>query len=129
MTDNPTREEMETARHAIAAMIGKVESAKEKFAPGTSQHTLQKNRLEALSIASSLISKELGESGTQDYAAEDLEKALAPIASLISKSEKAQGKLAPGPWHHTMLGKNIKAFSIALPLLTKTLREDNHGKG
>lgn len=57
------------------------------------------------------------------YTKEDLEKALAPIASLISKSEKALEKLAQGTWQHTMLTNNLKALYIASPLLRKALSE------
>jgi hypothetical protein len=97
---------------------------------GTSQHTLQTNRLKALAIASSLISKELSEGEvTEYYVKDDLERALAPIASLISKSEKAQQKLVPGTWQHTMLGNNLKALYIASPLLTKALSEISASKG
>jgi hypothetical protein len=42
-----------------------------------------------------------------------------PIGSLISKSEKAQRKLTPGTWQHTMLRDNIKALRIALVLLER----------
>ncbi|MCK9526572.1 MAG: hypothetical protein M0R49_11695 [Limnochordia bacterium] len=80
-----TEDAMEEALHAIASMISRSEKAGEKFAQGTSQHTLQKNRFRALNIASLLISKELGGSNAGDYyIEEDLEKALAPINSLIS---------------------------------------------
>lgn len=62
-----------------------------------------------------------------DFTKEDLEKALAPIASLISKSEKAQSKVAQDTWQHTMLSSNLKALYIASPLLTKALSEiENH---
>jgi hypothetical protein len=52
-----------------------------------------------------------------DYTAEELQAARAPIASLLSKSEKAQQKLAPGTWQHAMLRDNIKALRIGLALL------------
>jgi hypothetical protein len=127
--DDFKKKDMEEALRAISSMISRTEKAKEKFAQGTSQHTLQKNRLKALNIASSLISKELAESNVMDYyTKEDLEKALSPIASLISKSEKAQEKLAQGTWQHTMLGNNLKALYIASPLLTKALSEISAGK-
>ncbi|MGI6317840.1 MAG: hypothetical protein ACOX1J_03785 [Dethiobacteria bacterium] len=45
-----TKEDMEEALRAITSMISKTEKAEEKFAQGTSQHTLQKNRLKALNI-------------------------------------------------------------------------------
>lgn len=121
-----TKKDLEEALQAIASMIGRTESAKGKFAQGTSQYTLQKNRLKALHIASSLISKELTKSGAVDcYTEEELKNALAPIASLMSKSEKAQAKLAQGTWQHTMLNHNLKALHMALPLLTKALSEIN----
>lgn len=121
MDDFP-KKDMEEALRAITSMIGRTEKAKEKFVQGTSQHTLQKNRLKALHIASSLISKGLAESDAVDcYTEEDLKNALAPITSLISKTEKAREKLAQGTWQHTMLSNNLKALHIALPLLTKAL--------
>lgn len=48
-----------------------------------------------------------------------LQKALRPIVSLISKSEKAQQKLVPGTWQHTMLQDNLKALRIAAALMSK----------
>ncbi|AGA68237.1 hypothetical protein Desdi_0710 [Desulfitobacterium dichloroeliminans LMG P-21439] len=125
--DDFTKKDMEEALRAITLMISKTKNTKEKFVQGTSQHTLQKNRLKALNIASSLISKELAESDVMDYyTKEDLENALAPIASLISKSEKANEKLAQGTWQHTMLSNNIKALYIASPLLMKALSESHN---
>lgn len=106
-------------------MISRTENAKTKFAAGTSQHTLQANRLKALHIASSLLSKQLTGGETVDYTKEDLKKAIAPLASLISKSEKAQEKFKEGSWQHTMLSKNLKALHIASPLLTKALSAIN----
>lgn len=124
--DDFVEKELEEAREAISSMIARTEKAKEKFAQGTSQYTLQKNRLHALRIASSLISKGFAESDAMErYTDEDLKDALAPITSLISKSEKAQAKLTQGTWQHTMLSNNLKALHIALPLLTKALNDIN----
>jgi hypothetical protein len=121
--NNVTKDELEAAFGIIASMINKTEKAKEKFTQGTSQHTLQKNRLNALTIVSSLISKELAESDVPDYYKQELGKALSPIASLISKSEKARNKLKQGTWQHTILSNNLKALHLASPLLTKALNE------
>ncbi|MDF3005630.1 MAG: hypothetical protein K0S22_2102 [Oscillospiraceae bacterium] len=124
--DDFIEKDLEEALQAITSMISRTEKAKEKFAQGTSQHTLQKNRLKALHIASSLISKGLADSDAVDcYTEEDLKNALAPITSLISKSEKAQAKLAQSTWQHTMLKNNLKALNMALPLLAKALSEIN----
>jgi len=118
--DDFKKNDLEEALQAIASMISR--TGKAKFAHGTSQHTLQTNRLKALNIASSLIANELKES-TSVYTKDDLEKAVVPLASLISKSEKARAKLAHGTWQHTMLSNNLEALYIALPLLKKALNE------
>ena len=47
-----------------------------------------------------------------------LPEALRPLASLISKSEKAQQKLASGSWQHTMMRDNLRALRLALGLMT-----------
>ena len=54
-----------------------------------------------------------------NYSTAELQEALRPIASLISKTEKAQQKLAPGTWQHTMLRDNLKALHIAFTLMNK----------
>lgn len=127
--DDPTKKDMEEALRSIASMIERGEKAQKKFIQGTSQHTLQKNRIKALNIASSLITKKLAEIDvTDNFPEEDLKKALAPIASLISKSEKAQQKLTRGTWQYTMLQSNVKALRIASPLLAEALCEINTKK-
>lgn len=40
-------------------------------------------------------------------------EALRPLASLISKSEKARTKLRPETWQHKMLSGNIAALRLA----------------
>ena len=113
---------MKEALEAIAEMLERGEKSKVKFAPGTAQYTLQTNRGNALRIAAALIEQEMGRQHAMDgFQKEDLEKASAPIASLISKSEKAKQKLPPGTWQHTMLEKNLKALYLASSLLAKAL--------
>ncbi len=55
-----------------------------------------------------------------------IQNALRPIASLISKSEKAQRKLAENTWQHAMLRDNLKALRAALALMTRPA-DDAHG--
>lgn len=55
----------------------------------------------------------------RDYTTDELQEALRPIASLISKSEKAQQKLVPGTWQHTTLRDNLKALHHASALMNK----------
>ena len=58
-TDSFTRDDLQEALGAFASMVSKSEKAQAKFSPGTSQHTLQRNRLKALHIAEALIKGEL----------------------------------------------------------------------
>jgi hypothetical protein len=53
------RDELQTALAAFASMIGRAEKAKSAFASGTSQHSLQRNRLKALRVAEALVMAEL----------------------------------------------------------------------
>jgi len=120
--DDLEKKDMREALKAIDSMIGSGEKPREKFSPGTSQHSLQANRIKALRIASFLIERELEQSGERlEFTKEDLEKALAPINSLIRKSEKAQKNLAPDAWQYNMLDGNLRF----LPLLVKELDEIN----
>ena len=52
--DSFTEDELNAALGALASMIDRTEKAQAKFAPGTSHHTLQRNRLEALRLAEAL---------------------------------------------------------------------------
>ena len=54
-----TRDDLREALRALASMIGRSEKAQAKFPPGTSQHTLQRNRLRALRLAEALTRAEL----------------------------------------------------------------------
>lgn len=115
-----TAEALKEAAGSIASMIDRSEDARKKFVEGSSQHTLLKNRIYALTVAQALVQRErTGACGAIEYTKEGLEQARAPLASLIMKSEKAQAKLAPGAWQHTMLENNLKALRIAFPLLEK----------
>lgn len=89
-----------------------------KFAEGSSQHTLLKNRIKALYIAKSLITNE---NIFSVYTKEDLTAALLPISSIISKCEKAQQKQVEGTPHYTRFHNMINAMNIAKSLITKAL--------
>ena len=117
-----TKSEMEDAIKSITSMIGRSEKAQMKFSAGTSQHTLQENRIHSLNIAISLVKQELtGDNIMDDYTEDEIKKAYAPIHSLISKSEKARGKLAKGTWQYKMLTDNLKALKIVSLLLEAVL--------
>lgn len=58
-----------------------------------------------------------------DYSSDEVREALRPLASLISKSEKAREKLVPGTWQHTMLSNNVKALRLAAWLMGEEDRD------
>lgn len=51
--------DLRDALQALASMIDRVENTRTQFSPGTSQHTLQRNRLAALRVAEALVKAEL----------------------------------------------------------------------
>jgi hypothetical protein len=86
-----------------------------KFAEGTSQHTLLKNRIKAMYISKSLITDD---NAMDKYTKEELIEALRPVSSIISKCEKAQLKFAKGTSHHTRFKNIIQAMYISKSLIT-----------
>lgn len=54
-----TKEEMTKALKEVSSTISKCEKMQPKFAVGTSQHTLLKNRIKAMYISKSLITDEI----------------------------------------------------------------------
>lgn len=111
------------ASSTISAMIKRVEDTKTKFEPGTAQYTLQRNRLDALKVAFALVCKAQHEDTTPlQTSLDSLKRAVAPIASLLSKSEKARTKLDPISWQYGMLTENIKALMLVEPLLQQAIQ-------
>jgi hypothetical protein len=91
-----------------------------KFAAGTSQHTLLKNRIKAMYISKSLIT---AENIMDKYTKAELIEALRPVASIISKCEKAQLKFTEGTSHHTRFKNIIKAMYISQALITDEINK------
>ncbi|GEP63314.1 hypothetical protein CBE01nite_10820 [Clostridium beijerinckii] len=115
-----TREELVDALKVVSSTINNCEKAQLKFAEGTSQHTLLKNRLKALYISKSLITDEVI---MNKYTKEELIEALPPVVSIISKCEKAQLKFEEGTSHHTRLKNIINAMYISKFLITDEINK------
>lgn len=113
--DKCTREELIEALRVVSSTISKCEKIHPKFAEGTSQHTLLKNRIKAMYISKSLITNE---NVIDKYTKEELIEALRPVSSIISKCEKAQLKFEEGTTHHTRFKKLIEAMYISKALIT-----------
>lgn len=113
--DEYTTEELEEALQIVSSIISNCEKVQPKFAEGTSQHTLLRNRIKALYISKSLITDE---NLMDRYTKEELIEALRPVSSIISKCEKAQQKFAEGTSHHTRFKNMIKAMHISKSFIT-----------
>lgn len=109
-----TRDELSEALEVISSTISKCEKIQPKFAEGTSQHSLLKNRIKALYISKALITED---SEIERYSKEELSDALKPIASVIHKCEAAQKKHDPASIHYKNLQKIINAMNIAKSLV------------
>jgi hypothetical protein len=112
------REELIEALGVVSSTISNCEKIQPKFAEGTSQHTLLKNRIKALYISKSLITDK---DVIDKYTEEELKEAIPPVSSIISKCEKAQLKFAEGTPHHTRLKRIIKAMNISKSLITDSI--------
>jgi hypothetical protein len=119
--DKYTKEDLAKALRTIASLIANCEKAQLKFAEGTPQYSLLRNRLKALRISEGLITNE---AIAGKFTKEELTEALRPIASIISKCEKAQMKLAVSGSQHTRLDNIIRAMRLA-----KNLIADEMSKG
>ncbi|MDP4152225.1 MAG: hypothetical protein Q8865_02125 [Bacillota bacterium] len=117
-----TREELEEALKIVSSTISNCEKAQPKFAEGTSQYTLLKNRIKALYISKSLLTDE----NADKYTNEELTDALRPVSSIISKCEKAQLKFAKGTSFHTRFGNMIMAMHTAKSLITDEISNRNN---
>ena len=109
-----TRDEYEESLKLVTSVISRCEKAQLKFADGTAQHTLLKNRLQALYISKFLLAED---KDIEKYTKEDLREAIRPIASIISKCEKAQLKFPVGTPHYSRFNNMIKAMMICKSLI------------
>ena len=110
-----TTDELQEALRPIASLISKSEKAQQKLASGTWQHTMLRDNLKALRIASALMNEKAGETGR--LAQDDLQEAIRAVASMISKTAKAKAKFRPGTSQHTLQRNRLKALRIAEGLI------------
>lgn len=115
-----SREELVEALHVVASIISKCEKMQLKFAEGTSQHTLLRNRIKAMYISLALITDENVE---DKYTKKELIDALTPVTSIISKCEKAQLKSAEGTAYNSRLKNIIEAMYISKALISNEINK------
>lgn len=104
----------------LLSLIGKSEKAQQKLAPGTWQHAMLRDNLEALHIGHAMM----GGKPTGDVSHTELTKAQQSLASMIAKAEGAQAKFSPGTSQHTLLKNRIAALQMAAHLIAAALKGD-----
>jgi hypothetical protein len=119
--DEYTADELREALRPIASLISKSEKAQQKLAPGTWQHTMLRDNLRALYIASALMNEA---DDTHVATREELREALDALASMISRTECTQTKFSPGTSQHTLQRNRLNALRIAEALTRAEL--DSH---
>lgn len=115
---NYTSAELDEALQVVSSAISRCEKAWPKFAEGTSQHTLLKNRIKALTIAKFLLTRDADVSG---YTKDELTDALRPVSSIISKCETAQKKYAQGTPQYARFTGMILAMSVSKSLIEEEI--------
>ena len=108
-------DELQAAIRPIKSLISKSEKAQQKLALGTWQHTMLRDNLKALHIASALLNK--ATDNTHSFARDDLKEALRAFALLISRTQKAQAKLSPGTSQHALLQNRLNALLLSQALI------------
>ena len=111
------KEELLEALRVVSSTISKCEKAQLKFAEGTSQYSLLKNRIKAMYISKALLTGE----GVREFTQEELLAALPPVSSIISKCEKGQEKYAEGSVGYNKLKKIIVPMYISKALILKEI--------
>lgn len=107
------KEYLEKAITLISSTLDKCEKMQAKFAEGTSQHSLLKNRIKALRISKALLTDDK----TRNYTSDELRQALVPVLSIINKTRKAQDKYEKGSSNYNRFEPLIKAMVIAKGLI------------
>ena len=88
-----------------------------KFPGGTSQHSLLRNRIQALQTARDLICEE------GQPTREDLEFALPRIESIIHKMSKARDKYEPGSKNYKRFDPTVQAMEQVRTSILQALEE------
>ena len=110
-----SRDEFSDALQVVSSTISKCEKIHPKFAEGTSQYTILKNRIKAMYISRALITSDCE---IERYSKEELIYALKPVSSVISKCETGQRKHEMEATQYKRFQKIIDAMNISKMLIT-----------
>jgi hypothetical protein len=114
-----TTGELREALRPIASLIGKSRKSLRKLSVGTWQHTMLRDNLAALSVASALMNGEPNDRSR--LGRDDFRKARVALASMIGRAEKGRSGFRPGTPQHSLQQNRIKALRIAEALMVVAL--------
>jgi hypothetical protein len=103
------KEDLTETLMMVDSIFGRCERMLGKFPEGSSQHSLLKNRLKALTIAKDLLAKE---DNQVVYDEKELTAALESVTSIMAKCESAQQKHPEGSTNFLRFQKIKKAMAI-----------------
>lgn len=113
-----TAEQKNEALKVYATTITNCQKMQPKFAPGTAQATLLINRINALQVATTVVGGD-----QQLLTDQELNAAIAPLASILHKTTKARSKYQPAAPTYQRLTPMIEAMVIALDLIKQRLAQ------
>ncbi len=116
-----TTDELLEALRPIASLIAKSEKSIQKVMPQTWQHSMLKESIAAWRVGSVLMQEKTEDANNVLRAS--VEESLAPIASMINKTEKALEKFSPGTAQHSLLRNRLSALRMAGDLLARRLNQ------
>lgn len=116
--------ELEMALQSIQSSIHKNEKAKETLLQKQSSQVLITNQnLQALRIASSLITSLLKHTPFDAYSLEELAQAKKTLHLLNQRVENVFSKLKPGSSQHTLAVRRLQAHTLAIELIDEISHE------
>ena len=103
--------ELEAARRPLTSLLSKSEKAQQKLKPGSWQHAMLDENIQALRVVNALL---FGQDRKKTrYTQSDLKLAINALANMVSRSIRAQAKFVPGTSPHTLQRNRIKALRLA----------------
>jgi predicted transcriptional regulator len=114
------KDELAEALQVVMSTISNCEKMQPKFAEGTSQATLLKNRIKAMYISRAVITEDCE---IKQYSKEELMNALKPVASVISKCETGQRKYEVEAPLYKRFQKIIDAMNISKRLIINEINK------
>lgn len=115
------QQSLQDALWEVQSIERRCEKVQGKFPPESSQGSLLKNRLRAIRVAERLLEAALSGETAPVLPREELECAVAPLASIHHKCAAAQEKWEPGTRYYRQMQRMMDAMQTAKELICAAL--------